>query len=433
MIHSRRNPPRNLRIIPLFMRVFTLIVWGFASLSAHAQSLPIDFETPVAGMIGYDNATFTRVANPSGEGNSSANVGKIVKNTADQWAGGKIVGMASLSFTSAASSVLSMDVFTTEPVGSVIKIKLEGPYTSEVDAVTSVSGTWETLLFDFGIPAPSGSAHLVIMPQPFTPGGGATFYVDNLKQVADPIAPVLAGMPLTFESDATTDHFFDFESAFATVVANPHLDADNPSANVAKLIRYRGAPFGGTKITFSAPISFATHTVLSMKVWTTAPVGTYVTLKTEKPFWGVERSVQTTKSGAWETLNFDFAGVPSDMPSLVFLFDFVAGSSNVGNGSANSTFFFDDVKYSGGPLSIDEGAAPAGVRAYPNPTLDYWTFEAAPQQLMQVRLHTLTGQFVEEARGMGQVMLRADGRAPGVYLATVQLGDRSEILRVHVW
>jgi hypothetical protein len=121
------------------------------------------------------------------------------------------------------------------------------------------------------------------------------------------------------------------------------------------------------------------------------------------------------------------------MPSLVFLFDFVAGSSNVGNGSANSTFFFDDVKYSGVPLSIDEGAAPAGVRAYPNPTLDYWTFEAAPQQLMQVRLHTLTGQFVEEARGMGQVMLRADGRAPGVYLATVQLGDRSEILRVHVW
>lgn len=408
-------------------------VFSIAIVDAHAQSLPIDFETPVAGMIGYDNATFTRVANPSGEGNSSANVGKIVKNTADQWAGGKIVGMASLSFTSAASSVLSMDVFTTQPAGTVIKIKLEGPYTSEVDAVTSVSGTWETLLFDFGIPAPSGSAHLVIMPQPFTPGGGATFYVDNIKQVADPIAPVLAGMPLTFESDATTDHFFDFESAFATVVANPHLDADNPSANVAKLIRYRGAPFGGTKITFSAPISFATHTVLSMKVWTTAPVGTYVTLKTEKPFWGVERSVQTTKSGAWETLNFDFAGVPSDMPSLVFLFDFVAGSSNVGNGSANSTFFFDDVKYSGVPLSIDEGAAPAGVRAYPNPTLDYWTFEAAPQQLMQVRLHTLTGQFVEEARGMGQVMLRADGRTPGVYLATVKLGDRSEILRVHVW
>lgn len=415
------------------MRIFALTLGVTAAFSVTAQTLPIDFETPVSGMIGYDNATFTRVANPSGEGNSSATVGKIVKNTADQWAGGKIVGMSSLSFNTAASSVLSMDVFTTHPPGTVIKIKLEGPYTSEVDAVTSVSGTWETLLFDFGIPAPSGSTHLVIMPQPFTPGGGATFYVDNIKQVADPVAPMLGGLPLTFESDATTDHFFDFESAFATVVTNPHQNVDNPSATVAKLVRYRGAPFGGTKITFLNNLSFATHTVLSMKVWTSAPVGTYVTLKTEKPFWGVERSVQTTKSGDWETLTFDFAGVPSDMPSLVFLFDFVAGSTNVGNGSANSTFFFDEVKYSGVPLSIDEDAAPAGVRAYPNPTLDYWTFEAAPQQSVQVRLYTLTGQLVDEARGIGQVVLRADGRAPGVYLATVQLSDHSEVLRVHVW
>jgi len=415
------------------MRIFALTLGVTAAFCVTAQSLPIDFETPVSGMIGYDNATFTRVANPSGEGNSSANVGKIVKNTADQWAGGKIVGMSSLSFNTAASSVLSMDVFTTQPPGTVIKIKLEGPYTSEVDAVTSVSGTWETLLFDFGIPAPSGSTHLVIMPQPFTPGGGATFYVDNIKQVADPVAPMLGGLPLTFESDATTDHFFDFESAFATVVTNPHQNVDNPSATVAKLVRYRGAPFGGTKITFSNNLSFATHTVLSMKVWTSAPVGTYVTLKTEKPFWGVERSVQTTKSGDWETLTFDFAGVPSDMPSLVFLFDFAAGSTNVGNGSANSTFFFDEVKYSGVPLSIDEDAAPTGVRAYPNPTLDYWTFEAAPQQSVQVRLYTLTGQLVDEARGIGQVVLRADGRAPGVYLASVQLSDHSEVLRVHVW
>ncbi|MFM8565423.1 MAG: T9SS type A sorting domain-containing protein [Bacteroidota bacterium] len=415
------------------MRIFALTLGVTAAFCVTAQSLPIDFETPVSGMIGYDNATFTRVANPSGEGNSSANVGKIVKITADQWAGGKIVGMSSLNFNTTASSVLSMDVFTTQPPGTVIKIKLEGPYTSEVDAVTSVSGTWETLLFDFGIPAPNGSTHLVIMPQPFTPGGGATFYVDNIKQVADPVAPMLGGLPLTFESDATTDHFFDFESAFATVVTNPHQNVDNPSATVAKLVRYRGAPFGGTKITFSNNLSFATHTVLSMKVWTSAPVGTYVTLKTEKPFWGVERSVQTTKSGDWETLTFDFAGVPSDMPSLVFLFDFVAGSTNVGNGSANSTFFFDEVKYSGVPLSIDEDAAPTGVRAYPNPTLDYWTFEAAPQQSVQVRLYTLTGQLVDEARGIGQVVLRADGRAPGVYLATVQLRDYSEVLRVHVW
>ena len=126
-------------------------------------------------MVGYDGASFTIVANPSSVGNSSANVAKIVKvNAADLWARGKITSVSSLNFTSASSSVLSMKVYTTQPVGTVIKVKLESPYTSEVDAVTTVSGAWETLTFDFGIPAPSGSVDLVIMPQPFTPGGGNT-------------------------------------------------------------------------------------------------------------------------------------------------------------------------------------------------------------------------------------------------------------------
>ena len=152
--------------------------------SLFAQSLPFDFESATAGMVGYDNATFTIVSNPSAMGNSSSQVAKIVKVTAgDLWAGGKITNVSSLNFSSAATSVLSMKVYTTEPAGTVIKVKLESPYTSEVDAVTTVSGMWETLEFDFGIPAPTGSADLVIMPQPFTSGGGKTFYFDDIQQV----------------------------------------------------------------------------------------------------------------------------------------------------------------------------------------------------------------------------------------------------------
>ena len=101
---------------------------------------------------------FTIVPNPNSTGNSSANVAEIVKvNVADIWAGGKITNVSSLDFSSAATSTLSMKVFTNEPVGTVIKVKLENPYTCEVDAVTTVSGAWETLTFDFGIPAPFGS------------------------------------------------------------------------------------------------------------------------------------------------------------------------------------------------------------------------------------------------------------------------------------
>jgi len=197
-------------------------LFALAAVAATAQTLPFNFESAMPGMQGYDGATFTIVPNPSAVGNPSANAAKIVKvNAADQWAGGKIVGVTSLNFAQASTSVLSLDVFTTEPVGTVIKIKLEAPYTGEVDAVTTVSGAWHTLLFDFGIPACTGSADLVIMPQPFTNGGGNTFYIDNLQQVAGSIAAPLAALPITFESNATTDHFFSFESAQLAVVPNP--------------------------------------------------------------------------------------------------------------------------------------------------------------------------------------------------------------------
>jgi len=401
-----------------------------ASLSVgFAQTLPFNFESATAGMQGYDGATFTIVPNPSLVGNSSSNVAKIVKvNVNNQWAGGRIAGVTSLNFNSAEKSVLSMDVYTTQPVGTVIKVKLEAPYTSEVDAITTVSGAWQTLVFDFGIPAPSGSANLIIMPQPFTNGGGNTFYFDNIEQIAGSIATPLPGLPITFESGTNTDHFFSFESAQLTVVPNPYVGATNTSATVAKIVRHLGAPFGGSKITFTGPINFATHTVLTMKVWTSAPIGTNVTLKTEKPFWGVERSVLTTKTSEWETLSFDFAGSLSDMPTLVFLFDFVAGSSSVGNGSANSTFYFDDVKYAAIPLSSDELSLMKALRVAPNPTSDRWTFSAGAP--IRVELCDLQGKVIAVAEGSEDVIVNAANLPSGIYIARIQSGETTVSQRV---
>jgi hypothetical protein len=411
------------------MRKLYSSLFAIAATAAMAQSLPFNFESATAGMVGYDGATFTIVPNPSTTGNSSANVAQIVKvNVADQWAGGKITGVTSLDFSAASTSVLSMDVYTTQPVGTVIKIKLEAPYTGEVDAVTAVSGAWHTLLFDFGIPACTGSADLVIMPQPFTNGGGTTFYVDNIQQIAGGIATPLAGLPITFEAGATTDHFFSFESAILSVVANPHQNSGNTSANVAKLVRHRGAPFGGSKITFANPIDFGTHTVLTMKVWTSAPIGTNVTLKTEKPFWGVERSVQTTKTGEWETLSFDFAGSLSDMPTLTFLFDFAAGSTNVGDGSANSTFFFDDVKYAAIPLSTTEMGLLNTLCLAPNPTSNFWTISC--DNPFSVELYNLQGSLIATAQGENKLIINATELPNGVYIARILSGGEAIVQRV---
>ena len=387
-----------------------------------SQSLPFDFESTTSGMTGYDGATFTIVSNPDTNGNPSASVAKIVKvNINDMWAGGKITGVTSLNFSSAATSVLSMKIFTDQPVGTVIKIKLESPYTGEVDAITSVSGAWETLLFDFGIPACNGSADLVIMPQPFTNGGGNTFYFDDIEQIAGSIAAPLSTLPITFEAGETADHFFDFESAFVSVVPNPHQNTDNGSATVGKLIRYLGAPFGGSKITFSNNLDFANHPEITMKVWTSAPIGTSVTLKAEKPFWGEERSVVTTKTSAWETLTFDFTGALNDLPTLTFLFDFQAGSANVGNGSANSTFYFDNVKFANVALSSEEHPVGNPFAASPNPSSSSWRISSPNTDAKSLSLYDLQGKLLLSVPSFDGSSILIDSRPypAGIYYARV--------------
>ena len=415
------------------MKKFISTILVLAAMNSFGQSFPFDFESTTSGMTGYDGASFTIVSNPNTTGNSSSNVAKIVKvNVSDMWAGGKITNMSSLSFNTASNCVLSMKVLTNEPVGTVIKVKLENPYTCEVDAVTTVSGSWETLTFDFGIPAPSGSADLVIMPQPFTAGGSNTFYVDDIQQIAGNIAPQRPGLPITFESGTTADHFFSFESATMDIVTNPTSDATNNSSLVGKIVRYLGAPYGGSVITFANNIDFANHPQITMKVWTSAPIGTYVTLKAEKPFWGEERSAQTTKTEQWELLTFDFTNAPTDMPSLAFMFDFTAGSTNVGDGTAASTFYFDEIKFANVPLGEEELGELGPIHIYPNPTTDRWNLNFANGSILRAEIFDMEGRVLDIVDGNGEPALEinATNYADGIYTAKITTANGSEVIRL---
>ena len=417
----------------LFMKHFLTILFITTASVSWGQTLPFDFESATSGMTGYDGATFTIVNNPDTAGNSSSKVAKIVKvNVNDLWAGGKITSVSSLDFSTSASSVLSMKVYTTEPVGTIIKIKLESPYTSEVDAVTTVSGAWETLTFDFGIPAPAGSVDLVIMPQPHTNGGGNTFYIDDIEQKPGLVATPRLGPPITFESGTNPRHLFDFESAISDVVPNPDISTANGSAMVGKITRYLGAPWGGSKIEFVNNLDFTNHPQITMKVWTNAAIGTYVTLKAEKPFWGEERSVQTTKTGEWETLTFDFTNAPTDMNVLAFMFDFVAGSSNVGDGSAGSTFYFDEVKYANVPLYTTEHNASMNYELYPNPTKNQWTLRNTSGKMLCGYIFNSSGQLYETLDFNDQEIINIDASQypSGTYVLKITYTSREETLKL---
>ena len=131
-------------------------------------------------------------------------------------------------------------------------------------------------------------------------------------------------------------------------MANPQSNGINTSEKVAQIVRNGGEIWGGSKIALEANLDFTTLNNISMKVFTTAPIGTTIKFKLEGTG-DTERDVQTTVSNEWETLTWDFTGEPSNFNMLVFMFDF----GNVGDGSESSTFLFDDIAQIYGGDQID--------------------------------------------------------------------------------
>jgi len=154
--------------------------------------------------------------------------------------------------------------------------------------------------------------------------------------------------PIDFEDNITTADFTDFDGGTATVILNPQQNGINTSQTVAQIIRDGGTIWSGSKITLTGNLDFSSFNVLSMKVFTSAPAGTVVKFKLEGDG-ETERDAITTVSNEWETLTWDFTGAPANFNNLVFMFDF----GNTGDGSANSTFLFDDVEQLFGGQQID--------------------------------------------------------------------------------
>ncbi len=84
---------------------------------------------------------------------------------------------------------------------------------------------------------------------------------------------------------------------------------------------------------------------ISMKVYTTAPIGTRIKLELENVSGATNLDYLTTVTGEWETASWNFDGQANDYDRIQFLFDF----GNVGDGTATSTFLFDDVQQMQGP------------------------------------------------------------------------------------
>ena len=161
-------------------------------------------------------------------------------------------------------------------------------------------------------------------------------------------------LPVDFENNQVLiEDIVNFDGGTGSIVSNPQIDDNNPSEQVGVITRDGGNIWAGSYIELDSYLDFSTNTHISMSVYT--PIsGLTVKFKLEGGNGAqTERDAYSTQSNDWETLTWSFAGEPSNTYNkLVLMFDF----GNVGDGGANSTFYFDNINSfdpSGGLNQID--------------------------------------------------------------------------------
>jgi hypothetical protein len=222
----------------------------------------------------------------------------------------------------------------------------------ETEAITSAANAWETLVFDFNNQAAGtaafNSSYTYDKASVFfdfnVAGNGKVFYWDDVMMAAAAPSSSSLGLPLDFQSATLNYTFTNFDGGNVTVVNNPDASGINTSTKVAKMVKNAGQPWAGSYITLDNPIDFSTQKTVKMKVYSPR-VGAKVLLKVENLTNGgisYEKEVTTTTANAWEELTFDYSGIntANSYQKVVLIFD----NGTMGDGSANFTYYFDDIR-----------------------------------------------------------------------------------------
>ena len=154
------------------------------------SDLPFDFETypTTADFNNFDGGTAVveSIGAPQNSGNSSTKMAKIVRDGGQPWSGAFINLNNPLDFRT--NNYITLEVWTEAPIGTSMQIKLEqqtGSAAFSLATPTTVSGAWETLVWDFGQLGSTAYDKLVFMFDIGKIGNGSntsTFYFDNVNQ-----------------------------------------------------------------------------------------------------------------------------------------------------------------------------------------------------------------------------------------------------------
>ncbi len=306
--------------------------------SVSTQSVE-DFEgTPPTFTVFGGIAATEVVANPDATGtNTTANVAKLTKtNGGEVWAGTFFEIASPLDLVN--YSKISVKTWSPK-TGAQVKLKLENAdasITHEVDINTTVSNSWEELIYDFSAAPTADYTRVVIFFDFGNAGDDSVYYYDEINLVNDS-----GPSPLLFQDfEGSSPTFTVFGGIAATeVVANPDATGANTTANVAKLTKTSGSEvWAGTFFEVTSPLDFTNYSKISVKTWS-PKTGAQVKLKLENADASIthEVDINTTVSNSWEELIYDFSAAPTaDYTRVVIFFDF-------GNAGDDSVYYYDEL------------------------------------------------------------------------------------------
>ncbi|GAB5555179.1 MAG: hypothetical protein Sapg2KO_47700 [Saprospiraceae bacterium] len=312
-------------------------------------TLPIDFEDPEVtySFVGFGGADLSLVDNPDQSGeNTSGKVAQLVKNNGSEvWAGGFLQVPEPIDLSQ--STDFTMKVWSPKQ-GATVKMKLEnatdGNIGLEIDAVTTTSGAWENLTYDFSAIDQSQTYQKIVVFMDFgNAGDSSVYYFDEIVQGSGIDPATLVGIPTDFESSELNYQLGFFGRATSEIIDNPDASGINTSGKVVKLNKSDGSEvWAGTSLKLDRPIDFAQFPNILVDVWSPKQ-GIPIRLKVENsgdPAIFGELDVNTTTSNGWETLTWDFSGIDMSQSYdvVVLFFDF-------GTAGDNSDYYFDNIRH----------------------------------------------------------------------------------------
>lgn len=318
--------------------------------------LPLTFESPTINYAfnNFDGGDASVINNPQANGiNTSAKVGRMIKNAGQVW-GGSWIGLSSpIDFS--VNKVFRMKVYSPR-VGAKVLLKVENASNSginfEKEVVTTVANAWEDLAFDYSaINAAESYHHIVLIFELGTVGDGSanfTFLFDDIR-LTNQLPVSLLTLPITFDDPAVNYSVTDFGGN----VSVNDVDPGNAANKVKKTTKPNGAEtWAGTTMGagFTSPLPFsATATQMSIAVYSPA-AGLPIRLKVEdrnNNTHSVETEKVTTVANAWETLVFDFANQATGTAALnlTYTYDMASVFFNFGTAGDGKVFYWDDVKF----------------------------------------------------------------------------------------